>query len=324
MVRMRTICHFLKWIYYAPIRARKFYSRTWNRSCYILRRAAEILPDISGQFAYWAADLHWRRGDYTAAIQLYDLFLSKQQALSPPSKQMLSTALFEAGKCQVFLGDNTCDKESRERHFQRASDCFDSALPLALPRKSKNLDLVTDIMLLKAQLMRYSGDTLISDQLCADALSEQEDAHPTNTTCLAPWYIKAAYLYSDVAEVRKYYAERALELLTSSAKDKQALADVCILMESCAAPSDLQARIHWERQAIQNLDACTSWCKHKLYTCHIHLANLAQISNDLCLQAEALRAAIEILLEMLPPNHPRILQHTETLTELERVISQQL
>lgn len=85
------------------------------------------------------------------------------------------------------------------------------------------------------------------------------------------------------------------------------------MMEGCLTYSDLDKRIELQRRALDIREKNTPHERHTIYSDHQHLAWLANRNHDYQLEVAEFSAAIDILMEMLPLEHPRIQRHLKEL-----------
>jgi hypothetical protein len=158
-----------------------------------------------------------------------------------------------------------------------------------------------------------------AEDLANFALSEQLSEFPEDHYAIAETLLSCASLHMGAFYdriVRKAYVERAMAIVDKWNVGDETQADAYNMMEGCLAYSDLEKRIELQRRSLDIREKCTPNRRHTLYSDHQHLAWLANRNHNYQLEISELTAAIEILYEMLPPDHPRIQNH---LKELEAV-----
>lgn len=96
-----------------------------------------------------------------------------------------------------------------------------------------------------------------------------------------------------------------LALARLGAEESGALAEFAL--------SDPDKRMEWAQQALEIRETWAPRERYALYIGHLELAWLAGCRGNFRYQAEELSEAIEILLQMLPPDHPIITEHRREL-----------
>lgn len=208
--------------------------------------------------------------------------------------------------------------ENRDGHFHKAKQMLREALRLqeaVLP--SNDLSLEKTRMSL-AQLLAEEGNYSEADSLCELALSGQINAHSEIHPHVAQTYLDATSIYYRPFTARKLmrqYTEKALAILEKCESDYGLLVEAYSMMENCLYAIQTKERIDWEQKALALKEKYKPWGKHEIYNSHVHLAYLAKSDNDYGMQADELAKAIQILEEMVPQDHPRILQHRREMLD---------
>ena len=289
----------------------------YGQICQCFKKAAYILQDKEGLVAECAAGLFKSRGDYIEAFSLYEKFLAKQQELTPPDAESLARAMSAVGSIhslKAIFGKS----ENRDSHFQKAKKMLHEAMRLqeaVLP--SSDLSLEKTRMSL-AQLLAEEGNYSEADSIFQLALADQINANSEIHPHVAQTYLDAASIYYRTFAERKLmrqYTEKALAILERCEPDYGLLAEAYSMMENCLYVIQTKERIDWEQKALALKEKYKPWGKHEIYNSHVHLAFLAKSDNDYGMQAEELAKAIQILEEMVPQDHTRILQHRREMLD---------
>lgn len=283
--------------------------------CQVLKNAAHILSDEDGYIARNAGELFKARGDYLEAIPLLELFLRKQQLLEPQDPVTLAQALYQVGCIRGFQA--ITKKDNRPEELAEEGKCmFLQALDIQTKHLNRgHVDLARTRLALALMHMEFPGCPEAED-LADFALAEQLSEFPEDHYEIAETLLGCASLHMGAFSARiarKAYVERAMSIVDKWNFGDAIQADTYSMMEGCLTYSELERRIELQRRSIAIREKCTPHNRHTLYSDHQHLAWLANRNHDYQLEVAELTAVIEILLEMLPPEHPRIQKHLKEL-----------
>lgn len=283
--------------------------------CQVLKNAAHMLSDEDGFIARNAGELFKERGDYLEAIPLLELFLRKQQLLEPQDPVTLALALYQVGCIRGFQAITKKDNRPVEL-AEEGKSMFLQALDIQTKHLNRgHVDLARTRMALAQMHTELSGYPDAED-LAEFALAEQLSEFPEDHYEIAETLLGCASLHMGAFSARiarKGYVERAMAIVDKWDFGDTIQADTYSMMEGCLTYSELERRIELQRRSIAIREKCTPHKRHTLYSDHQHLAWLANRNHDYQLEVAELTAAIEILLEMLPPEHPRIQKHIKEL-----------
>ena len=283
--------------------------------CQVLKKAAYTLTDKDGFLARNAGELFKARGDYLEAIPLLELFLRKQRLLEPQNPVTLAQAFYQVGCIRGFQAITRKDNRTDEL-AEEAKSLFLQALALQTEHLNRgHIDLARTRLALAQMHVEFSEYPEAED-LANFALSEQlsefsEDHYEIAETLLGCASLHVGAFSERIA--RKGYVERAMAIVDKWNAGDETQADTYSMMEGCLTYSDMERRMELQRRAIEIREKCTPHRRHTLYSDHQHLAWLANRNHNYQLEVSELMAAIEILCEMLPPDHPRIQSHWKEL-----------
>ena len=287
-----------------------------NAHCY--RNAAHILRDTDGTVALFAGELFRNRGDLLEAIPMYELYLEKQEKLEPKDYASLANALYEVGCINVFKAITSKDTQ-KEKYFETGK----AMLLRALAYQEKFLDRgsreLAHTRITLAQLYYETLDVEKADAMCELAIKEQMAVLPPDHYDLGVTYLESAMLYRGHFAERKRrqaYAEKALAILEQHGPKDKNLADIYGVLQGCLPVYEYEERIKYERMALEIYGKYYPNHKWWIYTSRYFLAHLEGKRGNTTGQIQDLNAALQMLLEMLPPEHPLI---TNLNDELERV-----
>lgn len=295
-------------------------AKVYDQIAHCYRNAAHILQDMDGNVALIAGELLRNRGDLLGAIPMYELYLEKQEELKPKDYVSLANALYEVGCINVFRAI-TCKGAHRQNYFEAGQSMLLRALAFQekyLVRGNRELAR-TRITL--AQMSYETLDFEKADTMCDLAIKEQLAALPPDNYGLGVTYLDAATLYRGHFAERKRrqeYAKKALEIFAQYGSKDKYLADAYCVLQGCLPVYEYEERIKYERMALEIYEKCYPNHKWWIYTCHTFLAQLEEKAVNAQGHIDELNVAMQILLEMLPPKHPLIVNLTDKLEELEK------
>lgn len=293
-------------------------AKVYDQITHCFKNAAHILRDADGTVALTAGKLFRNRGDLMEAIPMYELYLKKQEKLEPKDYISLANALYKVGCINIFRAITSKDNQ-KERYYEAGKAMLSKALEYQkkyLDRGSR--DLAHTRMTL-AQLYYESLDFEKADSMCELAIQEQMAVLPPDHYSLGVTYLEAAMLYRGHFAERKRrqeYAEKAMEILEQHGPKDKNLADIYCVLQGCLPVYDYDERIRYERMALEIYEKYYPNHKWWIYTSHYFLAHLEGKKGNTQGQVHNLNAALQVLLEMLPLEHPLIVHLNE---EIERV-----
>lgn len=292
-----------------------FSAKIYDQITQCFKNAAHILRDKDGTVALTAGELFRNRGDLLEAIPMYELYLEKQERLEPKDYVSFANALYEVGCINMFKAITSKDAQ-KEKYFETGKAMLFRALAYQekfLDRGSREL-AHTRITL--AQLYYETLDFEKADVMCDLANKEQLAVLPPDHYDLGATYLEAAMLYRGHFAERKrrqVYAEKALAILEQhGSKDKNLAGAYCVL-QGCLPVYEYEERIRYERMALEIYEKYYPNHKWWIYTSHSFLARLEEKAGNAQGHIDELNAAIQVLLEMLPPKHPLIMNLNDEL-----------
>lgn len=294
--------------------------------CQVLKNAAHLLSDEDGFIARNAGELFKARGDYLEAIPLLELFLQKQRLLEHQDPVTLAQAFYQVGCIRGFQAITKKDNRPEEL-AEEGKKMFLQALDIQTKYLNRgHVDLARTRLALAQMHMEFPGYPEAED-LADFALAEQLSEFPEDHYEIVETLLSCASLHLGAFSARiarKGYVERAMAIVDKWNFGDAIQADTYSMMEGCLTYSDLERRIELQRRSLDIREKCTPNRRHTLYSDHQHLAWLANRNHDHQLEVDELTAAIEILLEMLPPEHPRIQKHLKELDVAKARIESQI
>lgn len=298
-------------------RAKKKYTsqRTYDVICQCLKKAAAFLDDKDGTIARIAGALVKDRGDFISAFALYEQFLAKQLSLTPLDPIMLSEALYEVGcirayKALIGKGNN------REALFSEAKEMLQQALIYQEEHLGSSSFNLAYTRLALAQMVAEERDFARADDLCSAAVSDLLSVVEEDDPCLADIYLNAASVYPgpfSQREVRLRYVEKALEIAEKWNLQDEVHSLAYAMMATSISALETEKRAEYSKKSLEILEKVTPHKRHSIYLEHKNRAYSAMHSNDYARQIQHLSIAINVLLEMLPLKHPRIILHQKEL-----------
>ena len=293
--------------------------KVYDQIAHCYKNAAHILRDVDGKVALTAGELFRNRGDLLEAFPMYELYLEKQERLEPKDYVSLANALYEVGCINVFKAITSKDAQ-KEKYFETGK----TMLLRALTYQEKFLDHgsreLAHTRITLAQLYYETLDFEKADAMCDLAIKEQLTALSPDHYDLGVTYLNAAILYRGHFAERKRrreYAEKALEILGQHGPKDKILADVYCVLQGCLPVYDYDKRIKYERMALEIYEKLYPNHKWWIYTSRYFLAYLEGKRGNTTGQIQNLNAALQILLEMLPPEQPLITNLNDELKRME-------
>lgn len=312
--------HFLMYLHHLAKKSNTS-QQDYEEICQVFKNAACFLEDKDGLIAWRAGQLFRARGDYIEAIPLYERFLLKQKHLEPQDPIMLAQALYDVGCIRAFHALNH-KNGNRSELLEEGTTMLLHALKLQEGSLNRgNIDL-TKTRLALAQIGVDVPGYQDSAELASFALTEQLTVLSADHREIAETLLELANMHQGVfteRKIRKSYVEQALAIVdkwdldTTQAEAYSIMADTYSMMSDCLTYSALDKRIELLRRALEIREKHTPHERHALYIEHQHLGWLYNRNRDYQHEVVELSAAIEILTEMLPPNHPRIQRHLKEL-----------
>ena len=292
-------------------------TKVYDQVTHCFKNAAQILRDADGTIALTAGELFRNRGDLLEAIPMYELYLEKQEKLGPKDYASLANALYEVGCINLFKAI-ICKDNQREQYFETGKTMLFRALDYQEKHLTRgNRDLARTRTTL-AQLSYETHDFEKTDAMCDLTIKEQLAVLPPDHYDLGVTYLEAAMLHSGRFAERKRrqeYAEKALAILEQHGSRDKSLADVYCVLQGCLPVYDYDGRIRFEQMALEIYEKYYPNHKWWRYSSHTFLAHLEGKRGNTQGQVQNLNDALQILLEMLPPEHPLIMNLKD---ELER------
>lgn len=306
--------HFLMYLHHLSKKSSTS-QRDYEEICQVFKKAAHFLEDKEGLIARRAGQLFKARGDYIEAIPLYELFLRKQKQLEPQDPVTLAQALYDVGCIRAFQALNR-KNGSRNELLEKSTTMLFHALKLQEANLGRGHIDLTRTRLTLAELRVELSDYPSAEALANFALSEQLSEVPEDHYEIAETLLTFGAMHPGAFEeckIRKGYVERAVAIVDKWNRCDATQADAYSMMEGCLTYSDLDKRIELQRRTLEIREKNTPHERHTIYSDHQHLAWLSNRNHDYQLEVAELTTAIEVLMEMLPPDHPRILCHLKEL-----------
>ena len=246
---------------------------------------------------------------------MYELYLEKQEKLEPKDYTTLANALYEVGCINLFKAI-TCKDNQREQYSETGKSMLFRALDYQkkhLTRGSRDLARTRTTL---AQLSYETHDFEEADAMCDLAIKEQLAVLPPDHYNLGVTYLEAAMLHSGRFAERKRrqaYAEKALAILEQHGPRDKNLADTYCVLQGCLPVYDYDERIKFEHMALEIYEKYYPNHKWWIYTNHSFLARLEEKAGNAQGHIDELNAAMQVLLEMLPPKHPLVMNLNDEL-----------
>jgi len=290
----------------------------FDQICHTFKNAAFRLEDADGFLAHCAGRLFRERGDYTEAFPLYGQFLARQQALTPEDPVCLARALYENGCIHLFRG--TFQSGARKAALQeQATDMLLQALAYQQASLSRGHPDLARTRMALASVNPASCGFEDSAQMAGYALSEQLSEYPEDHYDVAETLLGCAALHPGAFNqrlIRKDFTQRAIAVVDKWDYRDATQADAYSMMSGSLSIAELEQRIAWQQRA---LEIRKKWIPHgklDIYEGYLQLIWLAHRAENSALEAETLSAAIELLLQMAPPDHPWIVSHQQALDDI--------
>ena len=290
-------------------------AKVYDQIVHCFKNAAHILRDADGTIALTAGELFRNRGDLLEAIPMYELYLEKQEKVEPKDYVSLANALYEVGCINLFKAIK-CKDNQKEEYYEAGKAMLYKALEYqekCLDRGSRELAHTRMIL---AQLCYESLDFEKADAMCELAIKEQLAVLPPDHYDLGVTYLEAAMLYRGHFAERKRrqaYSEKALAILEQHGPKDKNLADAYCVLQGCLPVYEYEERIRYERMALEIYKKYYPNHKWWIYISHSFLARLEGKAGNLQGHIDELNAAMQVLLEMLPPKHPLVMNLNDEL-----------
>lgn len=290
-------------------------TKVYDQITHCFKNAAHILCDADGNIALTAGKLFRNRGDLLEAIPMYELYLEKQEKLESKDYTTLANALYEVGCINLFKAI-TSKEAQRETYLETGKAMLSRALAYQekyLDRGSREL---AHTRMTLAQLCYETHDLKTADAICELAIKEQLAVLPLDHYDLGVTYLEAAMLHRGRFAERKRrqeYAEKALAILEQHGSRDKSLADVYCVLQGCLPVYDYDGRIRFEQMALEIYEKYYPNHKWWRYSSHTFLAHLEGKRGNTQGQVQNLNDALQILLEMLPPEHLLIMNLKDEL-----------
>lgn len=286
----------------------------YDQICHCYKKAAYLLSDYEGIIARRAGELFKARGDLFEAFTLYELFLAKQQSLSPGNPILLAEALFEVGCFRAFH-QAIFVRDFVGVYRGEAQEMFQKALQIQMEHLPKGHASTAKTRLALAHMKAEEYDFAGATEIYELALAEVREYNPNDFRTIAELHIGAAgfFLGRSGRPWQREHAELALEVLTANNEYDSSYADACLYMEQSFPRMHADQRAPWIKKALDTIQRLHPQKRQFLATLHLLSADVYETLKDYDAQVKELKEVISIFEERLPPEHERLLAAYQAL-----------